>query len=347
MSVDPIVVVGPARGGTTLIADALACHPDVTLGLRESRFLDRLPIWTRRTMSEAAVRESLEEMILRALSRVTAWDKPNRRESLLVEMNRMVDVFLERRSEAQAWKIYEAILDISAHVEGARERCVVLDKSNAWWTARRAWRCLPRARFLFVLRDPRDLALTHARLAERNGSPRDMGVFVKCALYWRRFAIVGADLARRDPARVAVVRYEDFVLSQPATLQGVCASLGLSIPDDEEASAILASASGHGSYEKGAAPRGLHGSAVGRWKDAATEDEVASVELFMSPGGGADFYQPSGGAESQLLACVRLALRPRLTLRTLADLACGERLFAWILRFRESSHWRDRVSLSR
>jgi len=85
-------------------------------------------------------------------------------------------------------------------------------------------RCFPRAQFLHIVRDGRDvfLSLEKRRWSDRGWSPYEVGRYWSRAV---RAAAVGE--ARLGPARFLVVRYEDLVLDTGGTLERVCAFLGV------------------------------------------------------------------------------------------------------------------------
>ncbi|HUF59014.1 MAG TPA: sulfotransferase [Actinomycetota bacterium] len=79
----------------------------------------------------------------------------------------------------------------------------------------------PQARFLHLIRDPRDVV--GARL-ERG--PRRPGAVGRITGIWRSSAASALRNRRRYTGRYHVIRYEDLVASPEATMRGVCAFIG-------------------------------------------------------------------------------------------------------------------------
>lgn len=82
----------------------------------------------------------------------------------------------------------------------------------------------PRAQFVHIVRDGRDvfLSLSQRRWKDRGWSPFEIGRYWSAAV-----KDAAAAEARLGPERFLRVRYEDLVLDTEATLEGVCAFLGV------------------------------------------------------------------------------------------------------------------------
>lgn len=86
-------------------------------------------------------------------------------------------------------------------------------------------RCFPRAQFVHIVRDGRDvyLSLANRRWRDRGWSPYEI------SRYWSGAVRAAADAeARLGPQRFLRVHYEDLVLDTRGTLERVCAFLGVS-----------------------------------------------------------------------------------------------------------------------
>ena len=143
-------------------------------------------------------------------------------------------------------------------------------------------RCFPRAQFVHIVRDGRDvfLSLANRRWSDRGWSPYEVG------RYWSRVVRAAADAeARFGPKRFLRVRYEDLVLSTRGTLEGVCAFLGvpfepaiLDAHDDAEAIQTARERELHVHDRLGRAPRAAD---VERWRREGAPWRRALVESCM------------------------------------------------------------------
>lgn len=81
---------------------------------------------------------------------------------------------------------------------------------------------MPEARFVHVIRDGRDVALS---VLEMEWGPRSLS---EAAAFWRRRVSRGREAGiRLGPSRYAELRYEDFVTDPEASTRGICDFLAL------------------------------------------------------------------------------------------------------------------------
>lgn len=136
---------------------------------------------------------------------------------------------------------------------------------------------IPEARFIHIMRDPRDSALSQR---EAFGLPP-----LQAALRWRRDLRIHRDCLRlMPPTRYTAVRYEDLVTDPEAALRPLCAFLGLEYCDE-----MLDPA---GREKKGFAAHEAHklrtlekvtSSRIGRYKGKLSAIDVAVIEHFCGP----------------------------------------------------------------
>lgn len=206
-------IVGRGRSGTTLLSQLLDRHPGVCVA-PEALFVMsllkryRAAAWDRKTVARFVRDLWLEE-------RMTRWRvDAERLEARLRE--------LLLSGEAGYAAVCAAVYAEEARARGG-EGTVLLGDKNPHHSlfVEPLSRLFPRARFVHLVRDPRDNVLSFGRV------PFDLssvaGLSVRWVLYNRRVLQRVADL--RD--RYSRVRFEDLVARPTETLASVCGVLGI------------------------------------------------------------------------------------------------------------------------
>jgi hypothetical protein len=204
-----VVVLGVSRSGTTLLKQMLDRHPLLAIPT-ESYFLPQL--WDRH--GEHPDRKAFLDDLER-LARLRDWGVGR------------ADVD-ERLPAAPSFA--EAIQAIYRSYADARGKPRFGDKTPSYMQRLDALqRAFPDARYLHLIRDGRDAALSFLALSRKASfnpaRPRSLGAF---AVQWRR-EVEGARRFGRDhgPGRYRELRYEDLVAEPEATLRLACELLGL------------------------------------------------------------------------------------------------------------------------
>jgi hypothetical protein len=213
-----LFVVGAARSGTTLLQRMLDAHPRLAV-VDETYWLLRFREPTGLTR-EGLVTEELLPLLLAS---------PKFARMELSEQD-LVDL-LSREQPVRYERFVARIFDIYAARRGKQ---LAGDKSPGY-VRRMAeihelW---PRARFVHIIRDPRDVCLS--MLDWRGGEQAagqygtwEMDPVVSTALYWRLSVAVGRDAGERlGPGLYHEVRYEDLVAFPDRELERMCEFLRL------------------------------------------------------------------------------------------------------------------------
>jgi hypothetical protein len=216
-------VVGAARSGTTLLQRMLDAHPALAV-VNETYWLPRR-FWERAGLTrEGLVTESLLPQLLESpkfarmevseqdLVRLLGEEQPVRYERFVT---RIFDLYAARRGKPLA----------GDKTPGYVRR---MAQMHELW---------PRARFVHLIRDPRDVFLS--MLEWRNGAQTagqygtwDMDPAVSTALYWRMSVGVGREVGQAlGSGLYHEVRYEDLVACSERELERICAFLGLPYAD--------------------------------------------------------------------------------------------------------------------
>jgi len=202
----PFFIVGSARSGTTLLRLMLNAHPEVAIP-PESRFITEM--WR---------------------------DKPQ------VEVEPVLDA-LGRHDRFRLWEL--PIEEVRAELDGGPARITapyteVMEAPYRAWARRRdkpLWgdktpryvesipllsRLWPPARFVHLVRDGRNVALSYADVAF---GPKTLA---KAAALWARRVRAGVEAGRTlDPGRYLQMRYEDLVEAPERHARTLCGFLGL------------------------------------------------------------------------------------------------------------------------
>jgi hypothetical protein len=218
-----LFVVGAARSGTTLLQRMLDAHPRLAV-VNETYWLPRKFRERTGLTREGLVTEALLPLLLaspkfsrmevseRDLARLLAEEQPVRYERYVA---RIFDLYAARRRKPLG----------GDKTPGYVRR---MTQIHELW---------PQARFVHIIRDPRDVCLS---MLDWHGGERtagqygtwDMDPVVTTALYWRLSVAVGREAGEAlGPGLYHEVRYEDLVTSPDHELERICEFLGLPYAD--------------------------------------------------------------------------------------------------------------------
>lgn len=208
--VPPVFMFGFERSGTTLLSMIVGAHPDIAVPFSVTgmwyRYWDRIADY-----GHLRTRDDLVRMVADLLGeeRIQLWDARFSRDEILADLEpgsfaAVVDRFHSAYARAKG-KAHWANLDIAT-----LDR---MDSAHAWF---------PRARFIHIVRDGRDIALSHETM------PYGAANVLEAAEAWSHRLQVNLKMgAILGPARYLVVRYEDLVLDTEPTLRRMCEFMGV------------------------------------------------------------------------------------------------------------------------
>jgi hypothetical protein len=201
----PIYIGGAARSGKTLMRWILSSHPHIVVTRRTemwTRFYGRFgdlanPVDLERCLRSMLARRHIAELgtDLDRLRRDLHASTPT--------YGRLFALFHEQYAERCGKTRWG---DQTGYVERFAPEIFAQD---------------PLARFLHLIRDPRDVF--GAVIERRRRKPGSVG---RIAATWRSSASFARRNQQRYLGRYEVVRYEDLVADPDATIRGVCAFLG-------------------------------------------------------------------------------------------------------------------------
>ncbi len=271
-------IVGPGRSGTTLLRAILDARPDTRIP-GETHFYT-----TYRIENIARYHFLTAANYATAAQRYSNW-RHVRYENLDWDRFREIAASLPPRRGS----ILQAYLATCAEHVGAT---YMGEKTPGHIRAlRRIWRDFPAARFVNVMRDPRDVAasyLDHTLYARVFGDD-----VTRAVMKWIEAARIHRQV-NSDP-RYLMIRFEDLVAQPDQYLDAIQSFLGLP-PEPgilrlyESAKLTLPNNPNHVNIN-----RPISASRIAAWKTRLSKEDVAYVESFARKEMLALGYAPSGG----------------------------------------------------
>jgi Sulfotransferase family len=219
-SVNPyLFVVGVPRSGTTLLQRMLDAHPQLSV-INEAYWLGR-----DFRQRPGVIRDGLAtKKLVRKLLAISKFRQLRLTEAELLRL-------LKKAKPVRYERFASLIVDVYANRCG---KPLVGDKTPSYVTRmpylHEMW---PRARFVHLIRDPRDVCLSMLdwdrgeRNAGRYGT-WETDPIVSSALFWRRGVSLGREAgAALGPDLYYELRYEDLVTAPADQLRAICAFLDL------------------------------------------------------------------------------------------------------------------------
>lgn len=206
----PTFLFGMERSGTTLLSMMVGAHPQIAVPLATTGmwldFAARLD-----GFNQLASRDDVLRLVdeIRAHERIRLWDAPLDRAYLLENLplrdyGAVVARFHAEYARAKG-KPYWANVDIATLDS--------MDVVNGWF---------PHARFLHIIRDGRDVALSHQTM------PYGAGTIAECARAWSVRTTINVKMGRiLGPRQYLTIRFEDLVLDTEPSLRRICDFLGV------------------------------------------------------------------------------------------------------------------------
>ena len=278
-----VYLVGPVRGGTTLMQMVMNLDPRALVLPKVTHFMQN--VWP--------YRRKVHERLLRQIIRLgPTWDQKAIDERLnreqRAEFARIVNEAFASRDLASLYKLLPTAYALSPQFMKQPANIVCWqDKSNDWRHFGAIARAFPQSRFIFLIRDPRSVVLSGAgRMALKAGETMPSlkpANIVAMSLYWRLLAQRCLDFAHRHPERSRLVRYEDFLAEPAKTLQGLfCFTSGES-PALADIEIGLSQVGGGSTLDPGETYSGISRAPQERWRTAMTQEQADYVAQVTAP----------------------------------------------------------------
>ncbi len=207
--ISPFFIVAVDRSGTTLLSSMLDTHSKIAIPY-ESKFITEM-MADGRAKIEYSQPEKVRQLVAGILESpyVAQWDRKLQIEDLDLGSCRDFPSTVEAIYQAYALK---------------RGKTIWGDKDPLYaGEVDVLYRLFPQARFVFLVRDGRDVA---SSILQRWWGPLD---FINCIRYWERLVILGHKMLSMLPSdSVHYLRYEDLVSDPEGEIRSLCHFLGIS-----------------------------------------------------------------------------------------------------------------------
>lgn len=273
-----VYVVGPVRGGTTLLYHAVGLHPEVLTFRGMTHFVSN--VWQ--------YRNKVHERLLRILLKLPNFCRQEREvlarldEAQRLEWRRYVNRAVKRRRMAELWSLYPMLFSLtSLFTKRAKDIRCWCEKSNDFYGIPDIARSFPGVRFLLIARDPLASVSSMAlRSADKEGEAEPQVHFdtlLGSCIHWAHMTLRMLRFRRRHPAASRLVRFEDLVRDPVGALSGVYAFLEVSpLPAEQlrEQVDTLAYRATNRPEESGS---GMDVRPLERWREVLSPEEAEVV----------------------------------------------------------------------
>jgi len=264
MPFDPVYIVGTERSGSNLLRLVLNAHSRIAVPhpLHLLRFFAPMEAAYGDLSVEANFARLVDDVLWLKRVHIHPWEVPIDRDRLLAEA-------CPRDAMGIKGALYDQVRTAEGKVRWGCKSTFMVHYSE------RALARDPGARFVLLIRDPRDVAASSRRSVFSTFHPW------LTARLWREQQALGLDLADRlGPAAVHVLRYEDLLADPAGRIEALCtfleepfeeAMLRFHETEDARTSARLSE-----SWQNTARP--VLGQNAGKYRQDLSRDEIALVE---------------------------------------------------------------------
>lgn len=202
----PVFLFGFARSGTTLLTMMMDSHPALCVPLSVTG------LWYR-SIAEANSSDipALVDQLL-SHERIALWNSTLDRDAIIqaIRPGHVEDVI-------SAFNAAKAVAD-------GKPRWAYMDIANLYHLPQLAqW--FPTARFVHIVRDCRDVALSHQDYAFSEGN------YLEIAEQWQEATLAAEDVGATLGQRYLVITFEDLVTDPARTLTRICGHIDLTFDD--------------------------------------------------------------------------------------------------------------------
>ncbi|MFC3150302.1 sulfotransferase family protein [Litoribrevibacter euphylliae] len=282
---EPLFLCGHRKSGTTMLLNLLNGHSNLLTYPEDLCLLyGYYPKHIESISNELELKDRLDSVVFRMLEKKV--DKRGYKDKFSVEE-------FSKRFYANAsnldYRNIKAILDTlfysyEEYMGGLDQKFSVWKETSIEIYANQLFSMYPNAKFLHLIRDPRDnfaaiksgVASYYSNLGETENSSL-ASVLHRVEI---GFKLARINIEKYGCDRYKVVRFEDLVKNPVNVLNGICEFLGIEYSD------VLLKPTSFGVSQAGNSHGGekmfsISDRNVGRWKERITEDEQKVIEFFL------------------------------------------------------------------
>lgn len=319
-----IYILGTARGGTSILRDALGIHDEILVLPNMTHFMNQL--WR--------YRNKVHGRLLRQILRLPRFYREMKvfadlEEGRSLSLQNHIRTALNSGDLKRMWQIYPLVYGLDQqNKKDLTGICAWADKANDFYRVGSVVRSFPQGKFIFLLRDPRGAVSSLAKktvVKEKFSfnAPIENSKVIDASITWRRMTQRALFFAKRNAGRSLLVKLEDFLMSPAATMNNVFSfCIGKSVPEY-----IIMDRLGGMRYRTSHSPtdsgKGLSREPIDRWKKLlSSEQETIIRTLTAKTACKAGYRFEDGGAStSTFLEMMQMMPSVRQKLRTLVKMA--------------------------
>jgi len=274
-----IYIIGSARGGTSVLFDALGVHDEILALPGMTHFMNQ--VWR--------YRNKVHMRLLRQIFRMPGfYDEQGVAQSLEEEKGRKLGQYIDQALDShdlkKMWQIYPVVYGLDKrNSKDPRKIIAWADKANDFYGVSRVARAFPKGKFIFILRDPRgavaSLAKRMAVKAEHTFEVRiNNAEVIEAAISWRRMAQRVLRFRKVYPHRCFLINLEEFLSDPVRSLNEIFEfTVQKRIPEDILSRRLDDLAYGT-SHQSGVLGKGIHQEPIERWRNMLGEAQEEFIE---------------------------------------------------------------------
>jgi hypothetical protein len=287
MPSDPVFIIGRQYSGNTMLTRCLGQIPEVySAAAGEGIFFEH-----RNRLKDKPVYERAEAVISHVEE--SGVEIPSESHSKL-RRHMWAEGTAEERTVGQ---MYARCMDWVAQQNGATRWA---QKATSYiFYVNDIHECFPGARFLFMLRNPFDLAASMKRRGQWRGVPR-------MAYGWNKGARLAHRWARQHPKNMSLIRYEDLVRTPRQEMKKICTFCDL--PFHEGCLRVPHVNRSESPYNQSSSQEGIQSSRVGYYEQTLTDAEIRVVGTLIESELAEKLYADTNVPPNSLSSAARAVL---------------------------------------
>ncbi len=282
---EPIFIHGMSRSGTTLVTTVFDAHPSYSLSYE---------IYPKMLLGDGAAMLKLGRILAAQDEAAGARTLDERAtpafKTFCLRAGRggvtLRDLGLLMLDHERSGGDFDSLTSCMRFVGGVA-RLKMVREGNRWWGAKSTaaygdylayW---PKARFIYTLRDPRDILASQQNNGAFKPDARQLGET------WQKEHRMALDFQRQHPHHLYISKYERLSADPETVLRELCEELKMDYSEDllrfhtRSESTLRKNPKGHLSAHRVAMP--IDSASVGRWQKDLSAEDLEAVQAGASP----------------------------------------------------------------